>query len=58
TKSEYGQQLLEKQKVRYTYGVGEKQFARYVAGAAKTSRGASPVEKLYASLELRLDNAA
>lgn len=28
--TEYGSQLLEKQKARYTYGVSEKQFSNYV----------------------------
>ncbi|HEX8946953.1 MAG TPA: 30S ribosomal protein S4 [Candidatus Paceibacterota bacterium] len=55
--SGYGKQLLEKQKVRLTYGVTEKQFGNYVkkAMAAHTT---TPVEALHASLELRLDNVA
>jgi small subunit ribosomal protein S4 len=28
-RSDYGKQFLEKQKVRYTYGVSEKQFKNY-----------------------------
>ncbi|MBI2100400.1 MAG: 30S ribosomal protein S4, partial [Candidatus Vogelbacteria bacterium] len=47
--SEYGSQLLEKQKVRYTYGLGERQFARQ----AKQHRREGG---LYQSLETRLDN--
>ena len=31
--SEYGKQLLEKQKVRITYGITERQFGTYVAKA-------------------------
>lgn len=52
--SEYGQQLTEKQKVRYTYGMAERQFANYVKHAAKARE--NPSEKLYEWLERRLDN--
>ena len=31
--SEYGSQLIEKQKVRLTYGVSEKQFSNYIKKA-------------------------
>ena len=31
-KSEFGLQLLEKQKARFTYGVNERQFSKYVKG--------------------------
>jgi len=52
--SDYGKQLKEKQKARYTYGVLEKQFRRYyiMASKSKTSRG----ETLLQLLERRLDN--
>lgn len=53
--SEYGSQLLEKQKVRYTYGVNEKQFSNYVKDIRKKKDG-SPTSHLYQALELRLDN--
>jgi len=53
--SEYGEQLLEKQRVRFTYGLKEKQFSNYVKKATEKS-GAVPVEELYQSLERRLDN--
>jgi small subunit ribosomal protein S4 len=52
--SEYGKQLLEKQKVKVTYGVGERQFGRYVREAVAS--GASPAARLHQTLELRLDN--
>src|SRR5665213_1556341 len=52
--SEYGKQLLEKQKVKVTYGVGERQFSRYVREAVEA--GGNPVEHLHQTLELRLDN--
>lgn len=56
-KSNFGLQLLEKQKARYSYGIGERQFAKYVAEAfaKKTTR---TDELLYERLETRLDNVA
>lgn len=53
--SEYGKQMLEKQKVRVTYGLPERQFRNYVRKAL-LAKGATPVERLHESLELRLDN--
>jgi small subunit ribosomal protein S4 len=53
--TEYGKQLLEKQKVRITYGLPEKQFGRYVREAMST-HGANPADVLHTTLELRLDN--
>jgi small subunit ribosomal protein S4 len=53
--SEYGAQLLEKQKAKYTYGVAERQFANYVK-RARSVAGASPVDQLFKLLETRLDN--
>lgn len=53
--TEFGKQLLEKQKVRMTYGISERQFANYVATAMAT-HGAKPAETLHRLLELRLDN--
>lgn len=52
--SNYGMQLLEKQKLRAYYGVLEKQFVRYVDNAMQ-SPGLSG-EVLIESLECRLDN--
>lgn len=52
--SEYGRQLREKQKARFTYGVLEKQFRRYFALAAKSKE--STGEALLQILEQRLDN--
>ncbi len=54
-KSEYGQQFNEKQKVRFTYGVTEKQFAKYVKEAL-LKKSASVTNSIFESLELRLDN--
>ncbi|MGB4076352.1 MAG: 30S ribosomal protein S4 [Minisyncoccia bacterium] len=53
--TEYGKQLLEKQKVRFTYGLGERQFRNYVEEAME-AKGATPVELLHRALEMRLDN--
>ena len=55
--TEYGLQLIEKQKARYTYCVTEKQFRKYV-DEAKTLKSDSPAANLYRSLETRLDNVA
>ncbi|MBP6855048.1 MAG: 30S ribosomal protein S4 [Candidatus Pacebacteria bacterium] len=53
--SGYGEQLLEKQRIRFSYGVSEKQFKNYVKYASSI-KGANASEKLYESLEARLDN--
>ncbi|HUY62825.1 MAG TPA: 30S ribosomal protein S4 [Candidatus Paceibacterota bacterium] len=53
--SEYGKQLIEKQKVRVTYGLPERQFRNYVRKAL-AAHGAQPVERLHEFLEMRLDN--
>jgi len=55
--TEFGKQLLEKQKVRMTYGLSEKQFSNYVATATST-HAAPPAQTLHRLLELRLDNIA
>ena len=52
--SEYGLQLREKQKVRRTYGVLEKQFRGYYKEAAR--RKGATGENLLQILEQRLDN--
>ena len=52
--SEYGTQLREKQKIRRTYGVLEKQFRNYYTLAARQK--GSTGENLVALLERRLDN--
>lgn len=53
-KSEFGQQLLEKQKLRFNYGVSERQLRRVVA-EAKRQKGATG-SKIVELLERRLDN--
>ena len=52
--SEYGVQLLEKQRLRNYYGVLEKQFVRYVDKAMKSREQTGPM--LLNLLEKRLDN--
>ncbi len=53
--SEYGTQLQEKQKVKYVYGVLEKQFRKYFELASKMEGGTTG-ENMLRLLELRLDN--
>ncbi|MDO8569391.1 MAG: 30S ribosomal protein S4 [bacterium] len=52
-KSGFGQELLEKQKARFSYGISEKQFRNYVT---KALHSLHPVQKLFGILESRLDN--
>jgi small subunit ribosomal protein S4 len=54
--SEYGEQLLEKQKLKAYYGVLEKQFKRYVFEALNSRQKSEEV--LIQNLERRLDNIA
>ena len=51
--SDYGRQLLEKQRVRYTFGLSERQLANYVAEAY---READPSTSLHRLLEMRADS--
>ena len=53
-KSEYGRQLLEKQKARYSYGVSSGQFSKYVRKALQSS--GDNAKNLIRLLEGRLDN--
>lgn len=53
--SDFNRQLIEKQKMRFTYGVAEKQLQRYVREALEKSD--QPVLNLFTALETRLDNA-
>lgn len=52
--SEYGKQLREKQKARFTYGLREKQFRNYFSLAARSGKATGEV--LLQLLERRLDN--
>lgn len=53
--SDYGRQLIEKQKARFTYGLGERQFGNYVR-EAMAKKGVDSVGLLIERLEGRLDN--
>ena len=55
--SEFGLQLKEKQKIRLTYGLREKQFKNLVFAAFKQKSIGTP-EAVVLSLESRLDNVA
>ncbi|MBX4195500.1 30S ribosomal protein S4 [Candidatus Parcubacteria bacterium] len=52
-KSEFGKQLIEKQKARFSYGITERQFAKYVKLSLNSTE---PTQKLFQFLESRLDN--
>jgi small subunit ribosomal protein S4 len=57
-RSDFGNQLIEKQKVRFMYGVREKQFSNYVKYAMEHGKkGVSPADLVFKQLEQRLDNA-
>ncbi len=53
--SEYGTQLIEKQKIRFSYGISERQLSNYVKKATHI-KGSGTAEKFYEDLESRLDN--
>ena len=53
--SEYGTQLVEKQKIRFSYGITERQLSNYIKKATHI-KGAGTAEKFYEELESRLDN--
>jgi len=53
--SDFGLQLLEKQKARFTYGLSESQFSRYVHEAME-KKGKDSITGLLTRLESRLDN--
>jgi small subunit ribosomal protein S4 len=54
--TEYGLQLIEKQKIRFSYGITERQLSNYVKKASHI-KGAGTAEKFFEELESRLDNA-
>ncbi len=53
--SDYGRQLIEKQKVRFSYGISERQLGNYVEKATAV-KGMPVTDKLIELLESRLDN--
>ncbi len=55
--SDFSKQLLEKQRVRFAYGVMERQLRRYVEEAQRVrTLGEDPVARMLELLEMRLDN--
>lgn len=54
-KSEFGRQLIEKQKARFTYGISEAQFSNYIKNILE-KKTPNANEALYKCLESRLDN--
>lgn len=54
--SDFKRQLIEKQKMRFTYGISEKQLRRYIDEAVSKSH--QPIALLITRLESRLDNVA
>ena len=54
-KSDFGLQMLEKQRAKVTYGVSERMFAKYVKSILEKA-GANSPDKLIFILESRLDN--
>ena len=53
--TEYGIQLIEKQKIRFSYGISERQLSNYVKKVSSI-KGAGTAQMLYEGLEFRLDN--
>ncbi|MFT5359662.1 MAG: small subunit ribosomal protein S4 [Candidatus Paceibacteria bacterium] len=53
--SDYGQQLIEKQKIRFSYGISERQLKNYAKEAA-SMKNVTAREALFQLLESRLDN--
>ncbi len=51
--SDYGKQLLEKQRIRFTYGIAERQFGNYVQAVTGAD---DPSRALFETLEMRLDS--
>ncbi len=52
--SDYGRQLLEKQRVRFTYGISEGQLSKYAEAAFAEK---DPSTSLHRALEMRADSA-
>lgn len=55
SRSDFGMQLREKQRARMLYGLGERQFRKYVKDAHER-KSVRDDEALYLMLETRLDN--
>ncbi|MEX0931343.1 MAG: 30S ribosomal protein S4 [Candidatus Paceibacterota bacterium] len=53
--SEFKKQLFEKQKMRFTYGLREKQFYNYVVDAI-SAKNIKTTDRLFENVERRVDN--
>jgi small subunit ribosomal protein S4 len=53
--SDYAQQFLEKQRVRFSYGITERQFGNYIT-KAQNKHSKDTANELFCMLETRLDN--
>jgi|SRR5271168_2024046 len=56
-KTDFGRQLIEKQKARLTYGITERQFSKYVKNIIN-KKVLKANDALFKTLETRLDNVA
>lgn len=57
TISDFGKQLLEKQRIRFAYGMSERQLRRYVDEAGRVAvQGNNPSVRMVEQLEMRFDN--
>ena len=54
--SNFGKQLMEKQRIRFAYGVQERQLRRYIEEAGRRAQGVDPATRMLELLETRLDN--
>lgn len=54
-KTDYGMQMLEKQRARFSYSLTERQFSKYVKESV-AKKGVNTLDALFARLETRLDN--
>lgn len=55
TRSEFGRQLIERQRTRFTYGITAGQLDNYAKKASEIKAG-TPAQALFRLLERRLDN--
>ncbi|HEY4504198.1 MAG TPA: 30S ribosomal protein S4 [Candidatus Paceibacterota bacterium] len=55
TRTEFGAQLLEKQKIRLSYGLNERQLLNYVV-KSRNKKGTMANNEIFRTLESRLDN--
>ncbi len=57
TLSDFGKQLIEKQRVRFAYGITERQLRGYVEESNRVAvLGTDPIVRMIEQLEMRLDN--